>query len=140
MCDIAEAVISRSIPRWRVFSGHSKPVGIYISVHDFADIVGSELAAVDLWQTEVGQWFTEPHVHEQPEVYLCVEPAGAVGIEIDVAGTTTGLESPFAAMIPARVPHRFRLCRRPDRTCFLVGIFPLLPTVHQNINEKKKEV
>ena len=118
------AGIIRELPRFRTFSGHSRPVPMFVSDSDLAPMAGSEVVAVDLSGVPTGVWFTERHTHDRPEVYLCPEAEGVVAIEVDRGGEVTSVESPFAVLVRAAVPHRFRLRRAPPRTSYLLGLFP----------------
>ena len=98
------------LPKLVEVAGHHKPTPFWIEPGMFPGIglrvAGSEVSKI------VGAPHADPHVHDNPEIYLAPsEEKGAILVEIRMDEERFLLSSPFAVFIPAGVSHCFRVIR-----------------------------
>ena len=100
------AYVVTDLPKYTEIAGHHKPVPFWIAPDMFPG-VKLEVAASDASKM-VGAPHAVPHVHNIPEIYLCVsENRGDVVVEIQMDEEKFTIESPFAVFIPPETTHCF---------------------------------
>ena len=108
------------LPKFLEVTGHHNPSPFWIIPEMFPGI-HIRIAGMDVSKA-VGTPHADPHVHENPEIYLCPsESKGEVTVEIQMDDEVFSIESPFTVFIPSGVKHCFKVLKC-DSPHYVFGI------------------